>query len=143
MCSAKRHHCYQGDRIPLFAIVHQRVRDRTDEAHVDSEAEATVLILCVVSIERRWLARALLSLSSSASRGFVIVGILSRLRESAFHRLRSSVGFQNDNMTALVSENTTDSKPVRSRCACTEVRLYTVQLSWQNLSHYDHSSKPF
>ena len=59
VCSAKRHHCDQGDRIPLnFAIIHQRVRDRTDEAHVDWEAEATVLILCVVSIERRWLAQA-------------------------------------------------------------------------------------
>ena len=31
-------------------------------------------------------------------------------------------------MTALVSENTIDSRSVRSRCACTEVRLYT-QLS--------------
>ena len=47
------------DRIPLnFALFHQRVRDRTDEAHVDSEAEAKVLILCVASIERRWLAQA-------------------------------------------------------------------------------------
>ena len=41
----------------ISKIVHQRVRDRTDEAHVDSETEATVLILCVVSFERRWLAQ--------------------------------------------------------------------------------------
>ena len=55
---AQRCHCHQGDRISLdFALVHQRVRDHTDEAHVDSEAEAKVLILCVVSIEQRWLAQ--------------------------------------------------------------------------------------
>ena len=58
VCIAQRFHCCQGDRIPLdFARIH--VRDSTDEAHVDSEAEAKVLILCVVSIERRWLAQAL------------------------------------------------------------------------------------
>ena len=28
-----------------FAFVHQRVRDRTDDAHVDSAAEAKILIL--------------------------------------------------------------------------------------------------
>ena len=56
VCIAQRCHCHQGDRISLdFPLVHQRVRDRTDEAHVDSEAEAKVLILCAVSIERRWL----------------------------------------------------------------------------------------
>ena len=32
-------------------------------------------------------------------------------------------------MTAHVSENTLDSRPVRSRCACTEVRQCIVQLS--------------
>ena len=36
-------------------------------------------------------------------------------------------------MTALVSENTIDSKPVRSRCACTEVRLCIVPLSCVSL----------
>ena len=41
----------------LFALVHQRVKDRTDEAHVDSEAEAKVLIVCIVSIERGRLAQ--------------------------------------------------------------------------------------
>ena len=52
-------HCCQGDRIPLdFASVHQRVRDSTDEAHVYSEAESKVLVLCIVSIERRRLAQA-------------------------------------------------------------------------------------
>ena len=34
-----------------------------------------------------------------------------------------------DSMTALVSENTIDSRPVRSRCACTELTLCIVQLS--------------
>ena len=59
MCIAKHFHCCQGDRIPLdFALVSQRVRDRTDEAHVDSEAEAKVLIVSIVSIERGWLAQA-------------------------------------------------------------------------------------
>ena len=36
-----------------FALVNQRVRDRTDEAHVDSEAETEFLIICIVSSERR------------------------------------------------------------------------------------------
>ena len=57
VCVAQRFHSCQGDRIPLhFALVHQRVSNRTDEAHVG--AEAKVLILCIVSIERRWLAQA-------------------------------------------------------------------------------------
>ena len=30
---------------------------------------------------------------------------------------------KDDSMTALVSENAIDSRPVRSRCACTEVKL--------------------
>ena len=41
-----------------FASVHQRVTNRTDEAHVYSEAESKVLVLCIVSIERRRLAQA-------------------------------------------------------------------------------------
>ena len=41
-----------------FASVHQLLRDRSDDAHVDSEAEAKVFILCTVSIERRRLAQA-------------------------------------------------------------------------------------
>ena len=41
-----------------FALVHQRLRDCCDEDHVHSEAEAKVLILCIVSVERRWLAQA-------------------------------------------------------------------------------------
>ena len=59
VCIAQRFHCYLGNRISLdFALVHQRVRDRTDDAHVDSEAGTGVLTLCVVSIERRRLAQA-------------------------------------------------------------------------------------
>ena len=57
MSSPQRFHCCQGDRISFgFALVHQCVRDRADEAHVDSEAEAKFLIICTVSIERRRLA---------------------------------------------------------------------------------------
>ena len=41
-----------------FALVHQSVGDRTDEALVDSEAEAKVLMICNVSTERWRLAQA-------------------------------------------------------------------------------------
>ena len=52
-------HSRQGNLIPsCYALVHQRVRDLTDEAHVDSEAETKVLIICVVSIERWRLVQA-------------------------------------------------------------------------------------
>ena len=40
-----------------------------------------------------------------------------------------AVRVQDDKMTALVSENTMDSTPVRSRCACKEVKLCVVQLT--------------
>ena len=43
---------------------------------MDSEAEANVLILCVVSFERKWLAQASQVLESSASRGSAIVDVL-------------------------------------------------------------------
>ena len=44
MCFTQRFHSCQGDRISFrFAPVHQRVRDRTDEGHVDSEAGAEIL----------------------------------------------------------------------------------------------------
>ena len=67
----------QGDRIPLdFALVHQRLRDCVDEAHVDSEAETKVLMLCIVSVERCGLPRPLRSLSSSALRASVIIEVL-------------------------------------------------------------------
>ena len=59
MCIAQRLHGCQGDRMSFdFASVHQLLRDCADEAHVDSEAEAKVLILCIVSLERRRLAQA-------------------------------------------------------------------------------------
>ena len=59
VCFSQSSHCCQGDRIPLdFASVHQLVRNRTDEAHVYSEAESKVLVLCIVSIELRRLAQA-------------------------------------------------------------------------------------
>ena len=52
-CFAQHSHSCQGDLIPFdFALVHQRVRDRTGEDHVDSEAEAEIFIIRVVSIER-------------------------------------------------------------------------------------------
>ena len=41
-----------------FASVQQLVRNRTDEAHVYSEAETKVVVICIVSIERRRLAKA-------------------------------------------------------------------------------------
>ena len=59
MCFTQRFQGCLGDLIPLcFVIVHQRERDRTDDAHVDSQAEASVLIMSVVSIERWRLAQA-------------------------------------------------------------------------------------
>ena len=59
VCIAQRSHCCQGDRIPLdFVHVHQRLRGCADEANVDAEAAAKVLILCIVSVERRWLVQA-------------------------------------------------------------------------------------
>ena len=59
VCIAQRSHGCQGDRISLdFASVHHLVRNRTDEAHVYSEAESKVLALCIVSIERWRLAQA-------------------------------------------------------------------------------------
>ena len=71
VCFTQRSHGSQGDRISLdFASVHQLVRNRTDEAHVHPEAESKVLVLCIVSIERRRLA-----LSSSASRDSVPAAI--------------------------------------------------------------------
>ena len=52
-------HGCQGDRVSFdFASVHQLLRDCADEAHVDSEAEGEVLILCIVSVERRRSAHA-------------------------------------------------------------------------------------
>ena len=58
VCFSQSSHCCQGDQIPLdFASVHQLVRNRTDEANVYSEAESKVLVLCIVSIERRRLAQ--------------------------------------------------------------------------------------
>ena len=59
VCIAQRSHCCQGDRISLnFTHVHHLVRNRTVEAHMYSEAESKVLVLCIVSIERRRLAQA-------------------------------------------------------------------------------------
>ena len=59
VCIARRSHGCQGDRISLdFASVHHLVRNRTDEAHVYSEAESKVLVLCIVSVKRRRLAHA-------------------------------------------------------------------------------------
>ena len=58
MWFTQRLHGCQANLIPFcFALVHQRVRHRTDEAHVDSETEAEVLIVCTVSIERWRLAQ--------------------------------------------------------------------------------------
>ena len=92
VCIAQRFHCCQGDRIPLdFALVHQRLRDCADEARVDSEAEAKVLILCIVSINRRRLAQASQVLEQLGIKRFRHSrSVLSRLRRSAVstNRLR-------------------------------------------------------
>ena len=59
MCFTQRFHGRQSDLIPFcFALVHQRVRDRKDQAHVDSETVAEALIISIVSVERWWLAQA-------------------------------------------------------------------------------------
>ena len=59
MCFTQRFRGCQGCMIPFFfALVHQRVRHRTADAHVDSKAEAKVLIVSVVPIERLRLAQA-------------------------------------------------------------------------------------
>ena len=59
MCIAQRLQGCQSDRISFdFESVHQLLRDCADEAHVDSEAEAKVPILCVVFNERKRLAQA-------------------------------------------------------------------------------------
>ena len=59
VCIAQHYHACQGDRISLdFASAHHLVRNRTDEAHVYSEAESKVLVLCIDSIERRRLTQA-------------------------------------------------------------------------------------
>ena len=80
MCLSKRSDCCQGDRISFdFALVHQRVRDCADEAHVDSDAEAKALILGIVSIERRRLAQA--------------SQVLEQLGIKRFRHIRSSVAY--------------------------------------------------
>ena len=59
MCIAQRLHGCQGDRISFYcASVYQLLRDCANEAQVDSEAEAKVLTLSIVSIERTRLAQA-------------------------------------------------------------------------------------
>ena len=58
VCFTQRSHGCQEDRISLdFASVHRLAGIRTDEAHVYSEAESKVLVLCIVSTERRRLAQ--------------------------------------------------------------------------------------
>ena len=66
-CSTSSSQGCKGDRISLkFASVHHLVRNRTDEAHVYSEAESKVLVLCIVSFERRRLSQASQVLEHSA-----------------------------------------------------------------------------
>ena len=59
VCFAKRFHSCHGDRMCFnFAIAHQRLGNSTRETHVDSESEAEILIICIVSTERRRLHQA-------------------------------------------------------------------------------------
>ena len=55
----------------IFASVHHLVRNRTDEAHVYSEAESKVLVPCIVSIQTTPLK----SLSSSASKDSAVIAV--------------------------------------------------------------------
>ena len=117
VCIGQKFHCCQGDRIPLdFALVHQRLRGCTDEAHVDSEAEAKVLVLCIVSVERRLFAQASQVLEQFGMKRFRHSRSTCRYRTSSWIR-----GFNEPaplpcmSVNALVSENTIDSRPVRSR----------------------------
>ena len=98
-CIAWRLHGCQGDRISFdFASVHRLLRDCADEAHVDSEPEAKVLIPCIVSIERWQLAQA--------------SQVLERFGIKRFRHIRSSAasswicGF--NGRAALVSEKLAD-----------------------------------
>ena len=90
---------------------------------MDSEAEAKVLIFCIVSIKQRRFAQA-----SQVLEQFGVKRLRLLRSVVSTNRLRYHVRLQDYSMTALVSANTIDSRPVRSRCACTEVRLCIVQL---------------
>ena len=73
---------------------------------MDSEGEAKVLIICIVSIPYwRLLPRPFRSSSKSASRGSTIVKQLSLLNGSpvSMNGLRHLVSVQDDSMTVLVS----------------------------------------
>ena len=89
MCFSHRFHSCQGDRISFgFALVHQHVRKRADEAHVALEAEAQFLIICVVSIERQGLAQASQVLELCGIKSSAIVQQLKILRGSAASKNR-------------------------------------------------------
>ena len=90
MCFTQCFYDCQGDlNLFCFALVHQCVRDRTDEAHVE-ETEAEVLTTSIVSIERWRFAKPLRSLSKSASRGSVIVKPHWFLEDVQFQRTSSA-----------------------------------------------------
>ena len=77
-------------RIPLdFASVHQLVRNITDEAHVYSETESKVLVLCIVSSNDGGLPRPLRSFSSSASKRFGFGHNRSQFRSVRFQQTGS------------------------------------------------------
>ena len=94
-------------RLPGWSdsVLHQRVRHRTDEAHVDSETESTVLIICVPS-NVGGLPRPFRSLRKSASRGSVLVkrGHNRPSADLRFQRTGSAAmhDLQDDSMTALL-----------------------------------------
>ena len=91
----QRSHGCQGNRISFRCTsVHQRVRDRTDESHVDSEADAKVQILCSMSIERWRLAQASQVLESLRPEVLHHCEATVLLRRSAVQRTGSATMYE-------------------------------------------------
>ena len=108
-CCSWPFQCCHGERISFCpAFLHQRLRDRSDKADVDSNTEADFMKICIGSVERWRLAQAsqVLDQTKSASRGSTIGKHYAspRISSSSRHRLRYHVRLQDDKMTFLVPE---------------------------------------
>ena len=79
-----------------FAFLHQRLRGRTDDAHVESKGEAKVLVFCIVSIERWRFAKAL---KSSLHPKVPPLGSSALLRGSLVHQGTGSATMYDYKMT--------------------------------------------
>ena len=131
MCIAQRLHGCQRDRVVFsFASVHQLLRDCAAEAHVDSEAEAKVLIRCIVSTERRRLAQASQVLEQFGIKSFrqIRSSEASPKMCGSKKRLRDQLRKQDYSMTALVSTKLAV-EMFGSKCECAENLLCFVQLT--------------